>query len=156
MIDMATTHNVSVKSIWDQCNIFIAEMGASASANTQDVLDADKERIKATVNALKEYSAKVLSQNKLDLPNVHPSVIALGAVAEKTNTANKFINELCLLVSVTRDQLQRSSSSNISHGLLHFDHKRFDAGVGNIDSYVTEYLDQIEPLDEPETTKNIG
>jgi len=153
---MATTHNINVASIWDQCNVFIEELGASASSNTQDILEADRTRIKAWINALKEYSAKVLNQKKLDLPNVHPQVIALAGLPERVKSKNKFVNELCQLVSVMRDQVQRSSTSNISHGMLTFDKTRFDAGVGNIEAYCFEYLDNIEPIDEPETTKNIG
>jgi len=108
------------------------------------------------IKFLKEYSAKVLNQKKLDLPNVHPQVISLGGVPEKVRSKNKFINELCQLVGVMRDQTQRSSTSNISHGMLTFDKTRFDAGVTNLEAYSFEYLDNIEPIDEPETTKNIG
>ncbi len=149
------TNNFNIKSIYSQLNIFIVEMQASASAGTQDVLDDDKTRIKSWINALAEYSDKVLKGTKmLDLPNVHPRPKTLEDPPAKSNPVNKFLAELIDMIAEIRDQLMESSSSNISNGLITFDQIRLDNGIQKLDDYMTDFVDMVEPLDEPETTKS--
>jgi len=148
------TNNFNIKAIYSQVNIFIVEMQASASASTQTLLEDDKTRINSWIHALHDYSDKVLKGTKmLDLPNVHPRGKSLPDAPPKKEVTNKFITELVDMLSEVRDQLLESSSSNISNGLITFDQTRYDNGLTKLDEYMTGYVEEIEPLDEPETTK---
>lgn len=148
------TNNFNIKAVYSQVNIFIVEMQASASAGTQTLLEDDKTRINSWINALQEYSDKVLKGTKmLDLPNVHPRGKTLPDPPPKQEVVNKFITELVDMLVEVRDQLLESSSSNISNGLITFDQVRYDNGLQKLDDYMTSYVEEVEPLDEPETTK---
>lgn len=148
------TNNFNIKAVYSQVNIFIVEMQASASAGTQTLLDDDKSRINTWIDSLQEYSDKVLKGTKmLDLPNVHPRGKTLPDPPAKKEVTNKFITELVDMLVEIRDQLLESSSSNISNGLITFDQIRYDNGLQKLDDYMTTYVEEVEPLDEPETTK---
>lgn len=148
------TNNFNIKAVYSQVNIFIVEMQASASAGTQTLLDDDKSRINTWIDSLQEYSDKVLKGTKmLDLPNVHPRGKTLPDAPAKKEVTNKFITELVDMLVEIRDQLLESSSSNISNGLITFDQIRYDNGLQKLDDYMTTYVEEVEPLDEPETTK---
>jgi len=148
------TNNFNIKAIYSQINIFIVEMQASASAGTQTLLEDDKTRINSWITSLQEYSDKVLKGTKmLDLPNVHPRGKTLADPPTKQEVTNKFITEICDIISEVRDQLLESSSSNISNGLITFDQTRYDNGLTKLDEYMTGYVEETEPLDEPETTR---
>ena len=148
------TNNFNIKAVYSQINIFIVEMQASASAGTQTLLDDDKARINSWIDALQEYSDKVLKGTKmLDLPNVHPRGKSLPDAPVKKEVVNKFITELVDMLAEIRDQMLESSSSNISNGLISFDQVRYDNGLGKLTEYMSGYVEEVEPLDEPETTK---
>ncbi len=151
---MVVTNNFNIKAVYSQINIFCVEMQASASAATQTLLTDDKTRINSWITSLKEYSDKVLKGTKmLDLPNVHPNGKTLPAPPAKVEVVNKFITELIDMLSEIRDQLVESSSSNIANGLIVFDQIRYDNGLGKLADYMQGYVDTVEPIDEPETTR---
>lgn len=148
------TNNFNIKAIYSQINIFCVEMQASASAATQTLLSDDKTRVNSWIESLKEYSDKVLKATKmLDLPNVHPRGKTLPDPPAKAEVVNKFITELVDMLSEIRDQLVESSSSNISNGLLIFDQTRYDNGLDKLAGYMAGYVETVEPVDEPETTR---
>ena len=153
-VEPAQTRNHDVVGLCNRIKQFAYEFHKSQSHGVLDVRAADRARFGQMVGALKAYKAWIVSQPELDMPETAPRMMSIEAWTEAdfSPVENNAINDLLNLLYVLWNEMLRGQSSALGNSLYAFDANRFDLVIAKIESFLSDYIDVIQPLDLPEST----
>jgi hypothetical protein len=151
-----TTLNHDIAGLHARLNRAIYETYKSASSGVVEYREADVDRILSYLRGIDEFHAWVEDQPELDLPESHPKEYALDANPVTTLVENDAANDIIRLLEVTREELVNSQSARLPAGLISFDSERLTATVEKTRKLVTDFIQNVQPLDLPESTPKRG
>jgi hypothetical protein len=143
---------MDIVSLARKINRAISELIHSQSSPVSEFHPADWERLQSYVMVGEAYKAWIVDQPVLDLPESHPTMYPLPENPQIPPLENECLSDLVGLLIVLRTELVNSSSARVGSGLGKFDSARFDATMGKIKKYMTDFVQKIGPVDLPETT----
>ncbi|RLA20985.1 MAG: hypothetical protein DRQ62_09935 [Gammaproteobacteria bacterium] len=146
------TYNHDISGFHRRFNRFITELKKSVSSSGSLVNAFDKKRLATYIAALRSYQKWVTDQPALDLPDTHPRAYELDDNPEYVDLENESIVDAIRMLELARDELVRSQSSRSAAGLIEHDDVRLTAMINKIDSFLTSYIEEITPLDLPESS----
>ena len=137
---------------------FWAEMRTANSANTSDVLDADKVRLISYMDAVERYLNWVAEVPQLDLPETGgkrkynpgetPDV-------EEQQIENEDLRDVLNQFALCHDELVNSQSSRQPTGISTHDEARLRSYILKGRNFLGNYINQTEPLDLPESSPSM-
>jgi len=152
---MATTaivYNHDVQGLHRRINRFIVEAINAASNGVSMVSDADQSRMSTYLVAIKTYVAWVVSQPVLDLPETHPREYVLEENPAVPVIENESLLDLIHLFTLARDEMVNGQSGRMASGLIRFDNDRILAIIAKAESFLSDYVAIVTPLDLPESS----
>ncbi len=147
-----TTYNHDVSGFHRRINRFIIELYKSVSSSGSLVNSFDKIRLASYLRAIRAYQKWVTDQPELDLPDTHPRSYPLDENPDISDLENESIVDAIRMLELMRDELTRGQSSRNAAGLTSHDDKRLTAMINKVDSFLTTYIEEITPLDLPESS----
>lgn len=146
------TYNHDIAGLQRRINRFIYEMIKSVSNAGSLLNQFDRERLITYLNSIRVYVAWIVSQPLLDLPETSPREIQLDPNPEWDLVENEAIIDIVRMLELARDEVVNSQSARNASGLNKFDEARILAMVEKVDKFITNYIDQVTPLDLPESS----
>jgi len=146
------TYNHDISGFHRRFNRFIMELKKSVSSSVSLVNTFDKKRLASYIGSLRSYQKWVTDQPELDLPDTHPRAYALDDNPEYADLENESIVDAIRMLEIARDELVRSQSSRAAAGLIVHDDQRLTAMIDKVDSFLTSYIEEVTPLDLPESS----
>ena len=150
--DVLYTYNHDVYGIVRRIDRFRRELSHAVSAGVHHFRAADVERYKKYSEALATYLDWVQAQPQLDLPESHPMPIAVEPAPVEPDPENESVQDLMYMLWTMRYELSRSQSSRLPQGLISFDESRMRAIIQKYDNFIANYVEQVLPLDLPESS----
>jgi len=129
------------------------EILKSASANVDDIRTADRQRIDAYLAEAQSYADYVAAEPEQDYPESYPDVITVDyrVTEEITKVENLGIRDVDRIFRTAIVEMSNSQSARLPSGFKAQDKVRFDSYIARITSLLTKHLDNVNPLDLPET-----
>jgi hypothetical protein len=149
---MTNTENHDIAGLHARLNRAIFETYKSVSSGVVDYREADVARILSYLNGIDEFHNWVNGQPQLDLPESHPKEYELDPNPVTALVENDAANDIIRLLEVAREELVNSQSSRLPAGLVEFDSARLFAVVEKTRNLVTGFIENVQPLDLPEST----
>ena len=158
-------HNANLVTLCELIDRGIVEELLSISAVTPDFREADKKRVESYFEAWEKLANFMSSDPELDTPQSHPEKVPVGWISNQdgiTDEDGEFqamnqYPENFAVRTLVRDmrtlmgELAMSTSRRLPNGLSKHDKKRFDDHLAKMRKFMSEYVQQTEPLDRPET-----
>lgn len=149
---VSTIHNHDIMGLVRRINRFIIEIAQSQSAGGSLIREADLTRLILFQVALKFYKTWVVSQPELDLPETHPEEMTVPDPPDVMPSENESLKDVVIMYTKMRDELLNSQSGQVSTGLSEADARRFDDIIAKLDNFITDYIEETNPMDLPEST----
>jgi hypothetical protein len=145
--------NQDVAGLAERTDEVIYELVKSQSANLTDMRPFDRTRIDEYNAMLVRYAAWLVDAPDVDLPETHPRSYAITFLTEslELDVENKAIRDLVRMYQAVITELTNSQSARAANGLTTHDKRRFDLLMTKIEQFLTEYVDNTQPLDMPES-----
>lgn len=145
-------YNTDIFSLHRRINRFITEIIKSQSSGVSQTLPFDVKRVLRYLDSLTSYMKWIATQPILDLPETGPTEIALLEDSPMPNVENESAFDLCLLLSLLRDEMVASQSARLPTNLMAADAERATAIIMKMRNFVNDYIAVAEPLDLPESS----
>jgi len=131
----------------------IFELAKCQSANLTDMRPFDRTRIDEYNAMLNRYAEWLVAAPDVDLPETHPRSYKIKFLTEgmSLDVENKGIRDLLRMYQAVITELTNSQSARAANGLTVHDKRRFDLVMDKIEQFLTEYIDQTQPIDMPES-----
>lgn len=152
MANEAKVFNDDIGGLYNRCNRYITELYRSASANVSDVNPFDLTRTTAYLSELEKYTAWVVGQPALDLPETHPQQLTLADAPVVPDIENLMVEDIIRLMERGRDELILSQSARNATGLIKFDLLRWSMVLAKTNQYLATYVKDVTPVDLPESS----
>ena len=149
---MTTTLNHDIAGIHARLNRAIFETHKSVSSGVVDYREADVDRIISYLNGVDAFHNWIIDQPQLDLPESHPKEYILDENPKVGLVENDAANDIVRLLEVAREEIVNSQSARLPAGLIEFDSGRLFAVIEKTRKLVTDYIQNVQPLDLPEST----
>lgn len=145
--------NQDVAGLTERVDEVIYEIAKSQSANLTDMRAFDRTRIDQYNAMLKRYATWVTGAPDVDLPETHPRDYPIKYISEEVDAdvENKGLRDLIRYYRAIITEVTNSQSARAANGLTVHDKRRFDLVMEKIENFLTEYLDETQPLDMPES-----
>lgn len=150
--EKVTVYNHDVAGLQRRINRFIVEMLKSVSNSGSLVNEFDQTRLSSYIGAIKAYTAWIVSQPHLDLPETSPRQYVLDENPTYDLVENESVVDVVRMLELVRDEVVNSQSARQSSGLIKFDEVRLLAVVNKVEAFLNTYIAQITPLDLPESS----
>ena len=149
---MAEVYNQDVASLCRRIARYADEVHKARSNAVADMSEFDITRVKSYSAGLRQFHAWIIGQPQLDLPEWTPTAENLPDWEDHDRVENEAVNDLVRDLHTMWFELVNSQSGRVSTGLVSFDSDRFIAQLDKLDSFVSDYIENVQPLDLPETT----
>ena len=149
---MSDTYNSDIHGLCRRINRFAEEMKKSVSSGIHFVNEFDVIRMRQYLGALTSYKAWVVGQPQVDSPESHPKIQTVPDFPEYGEIENESVYDACNLMNICWVELVNSQSSRMPNGLISFDAVRFDRIVEKMDKFLTDYIEEVQPVDLPESS----
>jgi hypothetical protein len=149
---MAQINNHDIAGLARRMSRFVDEMQKSVSSEVSQTNEFDVTRAKTYLNAIESYQSWVNAQPQLDLPETHPLRITVSDGPELIALENESTVDLVYLIHLARVELVNSQSARNGSGLIEFDSLRLTSVIQKAGKLITEYIEQVTPLDLPESS----
>ncbi len=149
---MAEVYNQDVASLCRRIARYADEVHKARSNSVADMSEFDVARVVSYFGSLRQFHAWVMAQPQLDLPEWTPTAENLPDWADHERVENEAINDLVRDFHTLWFELVNSQSARVSTGLVEFDSFRFESIMDKMESFVSDYIQNVQPLDLPETT----
>jgi hypothetical protein len=140
----------------ERIDICIAELARSESADSGGAQIFDRQRIDMYNKQIDEYMDYVVSvTGKVDVPHTYPTRYDISYISntlEHVDITNKAMRDLIRLYLQMMEQLSKSGSASWSNGIEQHDYNRYVMIRDKIQSFLTDYVDVVTPVDMPEYT----
>lgn len=143
--------NDDVAGIYRRINRYIEEAFKSASSNVADMNTFDQARLMSYLTDISTFLDWVVGQPQLDLPETHPKPTTLADPPTVPDIENSMIQDMVRLFERCRDECIQSQSARNATGLISFDEARIRAVIAKSSAYLTQYVQQVTPIDMPES-----
>ena len=145
--------NQDVAGLVERFDEVIYEVASSQSANLTDMKAFDRTRIDQYNAMLKRYADWAFVAPDVDLPETHPRSYSITYISEAVNTdiENKALRDLIRYYRAGITEMSSSQSARAANGLTTHDKRRFDLIMEKIENFLTQYVDETQPLDMPES-----
>lgn len=153
---MATIFNHDIAGLVQRLDRFQVELNHSVSGGSSEFNPFDGGRITSYLTAFTVYLDWVVAQPQLDLPESHPRAIDMADETKPAQVENESVNDIARLLSILRDELVNSQSARKPAGVIDFDEKRCRAVVVKIETFLSEFVGVVSPLDLPESSPRIA
>ena len=130
----------------------IGEIAQSESADGGAQSSFDRVRIDSYNAVLRSYMATVAAQTGLvDLPHTYPTPypIKYWSNTLDVEVRNPASRNLLIMYTQGMEQLSKSASAGHSNGITPHDYQRFVQIMDKIEAFLTDYVDQVTPVDMP-------
>jgi len=147
------TLNMDLASLVRYIDRYILELANSTSSGTTDWRDADINRLKAYLEAIKMRKQAIFEQPQLDCPKTNRVAYVINDCPVIPAMDNDNVRDVCEILVMIREELaQAPGSVNIPNGLAAPDAARFDVYIQKLEQYISTFLEPVEPIDLPETS----
>jgi hypothetical protein len=145
--------NQDVAGLAERTDEVIYELAKSQSANLTDMRPFDRTRIDEYNAMLIRYAEWLVAAPDVDLPETHPRSYSITFLTEdmSIDVENKALRDLIRMYQAVITELTNSQSARAANGLTTHDKRRFDLLMEKIQKFLTEYVDETQPLDMPES-----
>jgi len=145
--------NQDVAGLAERTDEVVFELLHAQSANLTDMRPFDRTRIDEYNGMLNRYAAWLVDAPDVDLPETHPRAYAIKYISEEVSVEveNKAIRDLVRMYQAIITELTNSQSARAANGLTVHDKRRFDLLMQKIQKFLSEYVDETQPLDMPES-----
>lgn len=145
--------NADVAGLAERTDEVIYEVAKSQSANLTDMRPFDRERIDQYNTMLKRYANWVVAAPDVDLPETHPRSYPIKYISKdlSDDVENKAVRDLVRYYRSLITEITNSQSARLANGLTKHDKRRFDLIMEKIENFLSEYVDETQPLDMPES-----
>ena len=134
---------------------FQEELIHSVSSGISQFKTHDLTRLRTYLKALVTYKAWATNQPELDLPESHPQAYVLPAGPDVVTTENESVADCLTHLDLLYREIVACQSARRSGGMLPFDSVRFDALIGKMEAFLTDFVDEATPLDLPESSPKV-
>lgn len=145
--------NMDVAGLVERIDEVIYELAHCQSANMTDIRSFDRVRIDEYNAMLNRYADWITSAPDVDMPETHPRSYTIKYISEAVNidVENKAIRDLIRFYRGGINETVRSQSSGAANGLTIHDKRRFDLIMEKVERFLTDYVDNTQPIDMPES-----
>jgi hypothetical protein len=145
--------NQDVAGLAERIDEVVYEVARSQSANMTDMRPFDRTRIDEYNAMLNRYAAWVTDAPDIDLPETHPREYPIKYISEgvDADVENKALRDLIRMYRAIITELTNSQSARAANGLTTHDKRRFDLVMEKIEKFMSDYVDNTQPLDMPES-----
>ena len=145
--------NQDVAGLVERVDEVIYEVSRSQSATVTDMRDFDRVRIDEYNAMLKRYATWISEAPNVDRPETHPRQYPIKYISESVNVdvENKSLRDLMRSYQALISEMSNSQSAKMGNGLTTHDKRRFDLEMTKIENFLTQYVDETQPLDMPES-----
>ncbi len=148
-------YNHDVANLGHMVAKYAYEMYKARSNAVNDMSSFDVERFYQYTRSIRAYQAWIMAQPQLDLPEWTPTVEEVADWPEFETVENDSINTMIKLAHVCWFELVNSQSARVSTGMVSFDDNRFNAIVDKMEAFMKDYVENILPIDLPESTPSV-
>ena len=149
---MASTLNTDVVGLNERIHRFLVEVMKCASANSSQVKEADKERLKSYLSSLRAYLDHISAEPELDLPETNPKEYVLRDLPPLADIENESLSDCCRLLELCREEIINSQSARLASGIIAFDKVRQEKIIEKAERFIKDYIEVVTPLDLPESS----
>lgn len=151
--EVKSVFNQDVAGLTERIDEIIYEIAKSQSAGLTDMRSFDRTRLTQYVELLKRYAAWVTDAPDVDLPETHPRDYPIKYISEAIDdeVENKALRDLIRYLRSLITELTNSQSAKQANGLTTHDKRRFDLVVQKVEAFLTDYVDNTQPIDMPES-----
>ena len=151
--EVKTVLNQDVAGLTERTDEIIFEVARSQSGNLTDMRPFDRTRIDEYNQMLNRYAVWITEAPDIDLPETHPREYVIKYISEGVDAdiENKALRDLIRMYRSVITELTNSQSARMANGLTTHDKRRFDLVMEKIAKFLTEYVDNTQPLDMPES-----
>jgi hypothetical protein len=145
--------NQDVAGLAERTDEVIYELAKSQSSNLTDMRPFDRTRIDEYNAMLNRYAAWLVAAPDVDLPETHPRTYTMKFLTEDLDldVENKAIRDLLRMYQALITELTNSQSARAANGLTVHDKRRFDLVMEKIAAFLSDYVDETQPIDMPES-----
>ena len=153
MYDVKSCTNQDVAGLVERTDEVIYEIAKSQSANLTDMRPFDRTRLDEYNQMLNRYAAWVVDAPDIDLPETHPREYPIKYISEDidADVENKAIRDLIRMYRALITELAECQSARAANGLSVHDKRRFDLVMEKVAKFLSEYVDETQPIDMPES-----
>lgn len=148
-------NNMDIAGLVQRLDRFMVEVFKSATANVSEVRQFDKARLLSYLNAMTRYHAWVTDQPQLDLSETAPRTYTIPDMTDYAQAENESVNDILRMMTALRLELLNSQSARNPCGFISHDSGRFTALVEKMNRFVLDYIDEVAPLDLPESSPRV-
>lgn len=142
--------NHDIMGLVRRINDYIYELAVSQSQNSPVIHPDDLRRLKEYLESSAFYKAWVITQPRIDLPATHPAEIPVPNGPTERPERNNCLIDVIVMFEKMRDELLQCVSAQWAAGLAEDDALRFDKIHGKLTNYVVDFIEQTQPVDQPE------
>lgn len=145
--------NQDVAGLAERTDEVIYELAKSQSSNLTDMRPFDRTRIDEYNAMLNRYANWLVDAPDVDLPETHPRTYTIKFLTQDMvlDVENKALRDLMRMYQALITELTNSQSARAANGLTVHDKRRFDLVMEKISKFLTEYVDETQPIDMPES-----
>lgn len=149
---MTTINNMHIRFLCDKLARFAFEVIKSQSSNLNIYREADAARLASYLDAIDTAHGWVISLPEMDLPETTPHEYEVEPFPEKVDADNEAVNMIQDLLEACYIELNKSQSSRMGAGMNTHDSSRLKSTVDHCRKFLNDYILQVQPLDQPEST----
>jgi len=133
----------------------------SQSSGLTDFREADRARLTSYLDRAERYFQWMVSEPETDSPQTHPMMYPIDYLSNRSETPdgktlvqspeNKGLRDCLRLMRVWMAEMAKSASRRAPNGLSEPDQGRFTSHLTKIRSFLTNYIDDTQPVDLPES-----
>lgn len=144
--------NHDVVGLYNRIARVYDELARSQSAPVSGMVLGDRVRLRSYILEIRQFQAWVQDQPELDLPESHPRPYKLETFPAEIDVESEEIATLLYLVRAAAIELTNSQSARFACRLQPFDAARVTAIVNKIEKFLTDFIEQVTPMDLPESS----
>jgi hypothetical protein len=152
MAEKKTVFNHDILFLVDMCNRFVREVIYSQSNGVTGMTGHDQERMSKYIQALNVKMDWIEENPLLDLPETHPRAYEVDMPEPSPNVESEVCNQFVRLIEAFRTEALNCQSARYASTVIAPDIKRFRAVTAKMESFLTTYVAQVEPVDLPESS----
>lgn len=144
-------YNYQIAGLIRRLRRFRYETVKAASSALAHVTEHDLRRSVSFLDAAESYVDWVVSQKQLDLPESTPLKIELGEPEQLEMPENESLVDLMAMYDRLEKEIGWSQSARLGDSLIIHDERRFRDMISKMRAFISDYVQQILPLDLPES-----
>jgi hypothetical protein len=149
--------NSKIRGLVERGDSYRFEVLTCDSANQVRLSTADRERIGSYLDSLQAYVADMDAEPEQDLPglkDVHYPITYVCDDDTNTEIENPALKDIGTDLEDFCNLMATSQSSDQKRGMHAADRERADSFIDNMRRFMTDYVDNVQPLDLPNSTRS--